>query len=66
MLISCVFTDEDCKEKWINLRDYYRRKKDENPKVVSGKSGDAGGRKGRKWAFFDQMDFLRPYMQKKG
>ncbi|GFO23164.1 transcription factor adf-1 [Plakobranchus ocellatus] len=47
---------EEAKRKWTNLRDYYRRQ----IKVDRGSDSTSKGRK--KWIYFDQMQFLNPFM----
>ena len=49
--------DADCKAKWKNLKDTYRRKKTEQPK-----SG-AGAQKPDKWKFRTMLQFLDPFIR---
>lgn len=59
MFIQCFdhiyFTAEQCKKKWINLRDAFRRKVKQNKKC--------GQVNNKKWIFEDEMSFLIPFLK---
>lgn len=57
MLLKKNISVEDCKKKWINLRDTFRR-----AAKKSGKSGQIS-KPIKKWKFEDDMSFLRPHMK---
>lgn len=48
-----------CKNKWLNLRDQYRRV------IKKNKNAANQGLKKRKWRFEDEMVFLQPYFREK-
>lgn len=48
-----------CKNKWLNLRDQYRRT------VRKQKIADSQGIKKKKWRFEDDMTFLIPFLREK-
>lgn len=48
-----------CKNKWLNLRDQYRRT------VRKHKMAESQGMKKKKWRYEDNMLFLQPYFREK-
>lgn len=48
-----------CKNKWLNLRDQYRRI------IKKHKIAESQGLKKKKWRFEDEMFFLQPYFREK-
>lgn len=48
------------KERWVSMRDYYRKKIRELEKIKSGQLD----KKFKKWSLFDKLDFLRPFLRR--